>query len=41
MDCYQDVALQELLVQLAQLVQEPQLLPLLLLLQLSLHRVMP
>ena len=41
MDCYQDVALQVLLVQLAQLVQEPQPLPSLLLLQLSLHRVMP
>jgi hypothetical protein len=33
--------LQVLQVQLDQLVQEPQLLPLLLLLQLSLHRVMP
>jgi hypothetical protein len=41
MDCYQDVALQVLQVQLAQLVQEPQLLPSLLLLQLSPHHVMP
>ena len=41
MDCYQDVELQVLQVQMAQLVQEPQLLPWLLLLQLSLHRVMP
>ncbi len=41
MDCYQDVELQVLLVQLAQLVQEPRLLPSLLLLQLSPHHVMP
>ena len=41
MDCYQDVALQVLQVRLGQLVQEPQLPPSLLLLQLSLHRVMP
>ncbi len=41
MDYFQDVALQVLLVQLAQLVQEQLLLPSLLLLQLSLHRVMP
>ncbi len=40
MDCYQNVELQVLQVQMAQLVQEPRLLPSLLLLQLSLHRVM-
>ncbi len=41
MDYYLGAELQVLLVLLAQLVQEPQLLPLLLQLQLSLHRVMP
>jgi hypothetical protein len=41
MDYFLGAELQELLVQLAQLVQERQLQPLLLLLQLSLHHVMP
>jgi hypothetical protein len=41
MDYFLGAELQELLVQLAQLVQEQRLQPLLLLLQLSLHHVMP